>query len=225
MDSCPICTGEIQAVTTVRDVRLGRRTVAIEDEYFVCEECGEEFVTPTQMDRVQERAADKIRREQGLLLPREIRALRERYGLNQDEFEHLIGAGQKTVTRWERGTVVQNGTADTLLRVLIAHPDVIRTLAEAKGITLRAVPHDPSVAAREWSELLHAGVGYLYSTARPAGCGPRVVFHNRLAEGNIFRPLHYGGRLSEVMEDFSQAPAVETPGIRTAFSVKQTVKA
>lgn len=59
------------------------------------------------MDAVLRRAADQIRDEEGLLGPHEIRAIRERYRLSQADFERLLGTGPKTVTRWERGTVVQ----------------------------------------------------------------------------------------------------------------------
>ncbi len=70
-------------------------------------------------------------------MPDAIVALREKYGLTQAGLERLIGAGEKTVVRWERGTVAQNQTADTLLRVLDAHPDVVAQLAKERGVELR----------------------------------------------------------------------------------------
>lgn len=76
------------------------------------------------------RATAVIRAEEGLLAPEEIVELRRKYGLTQAQLERLIGAGEKTVVRWERGTVSQNRTADTLLRVLRDFPDVVAHLAK-----------------------------------------------------------------------------------------------
>ncbi|HEU4880832.1 MAG TPA: hypothetical protein VFT45_01265, partial [Longimicrobium sp.] len=41
---------------------------------------------------------------------------------------------EKTVVRWERGTVAQNKTADTLLRVLLEHPEVVVSLKRKSGL-------------------------------------------------------------------------------------------
>ncbi|HYH79277.1 MAG TPA: hypothetical protein VEX86_05755, partial [Longimicrobium sp.] len=46
-------------------------------------------------------------------------------------------SGEKTVVRWERGTTAQNATADTLLRVLRDHPEVVARLAAERGVRVR----------------------------------------------------------------------------------------
>jgi HTH-type transcriptional regulator/antitoxin MqsA len=92
-----------------------------------------------EMRVMQRRAAEIARREDGLLAPAEIRALRESYGLSQEGFERLIKAGPKTVTRWERGTVCQNGTADTLMRMLRDEPAIAARLAAERGVAI----HEP----------------------------------------------------------------------------------
>jgi putative zinc finger/helix-turn-helix YgiT family protein len=80
------------------------------------------------------RAAAVIRAEDGLLAPDDIVGLRKKYGLTQAQLERLIGAGAKTVVRWERGRVAQNKTADTLLRVLLDHPEVVTELKRKNGL-------------------------------------------------------------------------------------------
>ncbi|MBA2245904.1 MAG: type II toxin-antitoxin system MqsA family antitoxin [Gemmatimonadetes bacterium] len=121
----------------MREVQIGQRSAVVEDEFFRCIKCGEELYAPGMMDAVMRRAAEKIRREEGLLIPAEIRAIRERYGLTQTEFERLLGVGPKTVVRWERGTVFQNAATDALLRLLDANEENARLLAERHGVTLR----------------------------------------------------------------------------------------
>lgn len=134
---CYLCGGDSPRVREARSVPIGSRTVVIEDEFYRCPRCDEDVYLGGMADETSRRAAAKIREEDGLLAPDDIVALREKYGLTQAGLERLIGAGEKTVVRWERGTVAQNQTADTLLRVLDGHPDVVARLAEERGVALR----------------------------------------------------------------------------------------
>jgi HTH-type transcriptional regulator / antitoxin MqsA len=135
---CPICGAPSALVHERRPMRIGGRTVEVEDTFYRCPECGEAFYAGGMADDALRRATAAIRAEDGLLPPGEIAALRRRYGLTQAALERLIGAGPKTVVRWERGTVSQNRTADTLLRVLRHHPAVVAWLAAERGVRVRA---------------------------------------------------------------------------------------
>lgn len=95
-----------------------RSAGAFTDRFYRCSRCEEQFFNGEMMDDSLRRATAVIRAEDGLLAPEEIVELRRKYGLTQAELERLIGAGEKTVVRWERGTVSQNKTAGTLLRTL-----------------------------------------------------------------------------------------------------------
>lgn len=127
---CPICDGPTEHVTEERKYRIGSRSAQVLDEFWRCEACGEELYSPGQLANTQRRAAEAIRIQEGLLLPDEIKALRQHLGITQRQLELLIGAGEKTVVRWERGTVFQNRATDSLLRVIRAFPDAARFLAE-----------------------------------------------------------------------------------------------
>jgi HTH-type transcriptional regulator/antitoxin MqsA len=116
-------------------MRMGDRPVTFDDRFFRCSQCGEEYFNGEMMDDSLRRATGVIRAEDGLLAPSDIVALRKKYGLTQAQLERLIGAGEKTVVRWERGTVAQNKTADTLLRVLLEHPDVVAALKRQNGLS------------------------------------------------------------------------------------------
>lgn len=78
---------------------------------------------------MHKRAVVQHKREQGLLSGAEVKAIREGLGMSQARFERMIGAGPKTVVRWENDSVFQNRTADTLLRVLRDYPQVAADLA------------------------------------------------------------------------------------------------
>lgn len=123
-----------------QSVPLGDHTVTVQAEYMRCSGCGEVFYLPGQMQTMQLAAVDILRREEGFLAPGEIEAIRAQYGLSQAAFEQLIHAGPKTVTRWERGSVAPNGTADTLLRILRDEPGVVERLARERGVLVRIDP-------------------------------------------------------------------------------------
>jgi HTH-type transcriptional regulator/antitoxin MqsA len=115
---------------------MGSRPLSFKDEFYKCSNCGEKFYTGAMMDERSRRAAAAVRRVEGLLAPDEIRQIRQGFGLTQADFERLIGSGEKTVIRWEKGTVAQNATADTLLRILRDHPEVVAKLAEERKIAV-----------------------------------------------------------------------------------------
>ncbi|HEX6746710.1 MAG TPA: type II TA system antitoxin MqsA family protein [Longimicrobium sp.] len=144
---CYLCGTPAQLVREPRETSMGTRRVVIDDEFFRCPECGETFYVDGMADETSRRAAAAIRREDGLLEPDAIRAIRAQYGLSQAGLETLIGAGEKTVVRWERGTVAQNATADTLLRVLRDNPRVVKKLAAERGVDVALMKS----AARESS--------------------------------------------------------------------------
>jgi HTH-type transcriptional regulator/antitoxin MqsA len=137
---CPECGGSLERARVVREVQVGHRSIPVEVEVSRCSSCGEILLAAGQMRDMQRRAAEIARQEDGLLSPDEIRDLRERDHLSQEAFERLIKAGPKTVTRWERGTVCQNGTADTLMRLLRDDPAIAARLAAERGVDIRQVP-------------------------------------------------------------------------------------
>ena len=145
---CPLCDGRLAIVAEVRDVPVGKRVVRVRDRFSRCSDCGDEFYAPGQLEATQQRAAHRIRAEDGLLMPEEIRAIRVDLGLTQQAFERLLGVGPKTVVRWERGTVFQNQATDALLRVIRAVPAAAGFLAERNCVEIETLPGRERVGAR-----------------------------------------------------------------------------
>ena len=135
-DACPLCEGALTLVSEDRAVAVGRRSAVVRDEFYRCDSCGEELYAPGQMNASMRRASDRIREAEGLLLPDEIRTIREDLVLSQQAFETLLGVGVKTVVRWEKGTVFQNKATDSLIRVLAAFPSAAAFLAQRHGVKL-----------------------------------------------------------------------------------------
>jgi len=137
VEYCYLCNNIADRVEERREVKWGTRRVMIHDEFYRCSSCGEAFYDGFMAEEHNRRTAAAIRAEDGLLQPEEVRAIRTSYGLSQAALETLIGSGEKTVVRWERGTTAQNATADTLLRVLRDHPEVVARLAAERGVRVR----------------------------------------------------------------------------------------
>jgi HTH-type transcriptional regulator/antitoxin MqsA len=147
-EMCAMCGGPATLVEEPHTLNMAGRLVTYDDRFYRCGRCGETYYTGTMTAESSRRAAAVIRAEDGLLGPDDIVTLRKKYGLSQAGLERLIGAGEKTVVRWERGTVAQNRTADTLLRVLADHPDVVARLARERGVRLRNAAARPRRAKR-----------------------------------------------------------------------------
>ena len=74
-----------------------------------------------QMRRAQAARVTKVK------LP-EAAESRASVGLSQQEFAALLGVSARTLQDWEQGRREPTGAARTLLRVAVAHPEVLREL-------------------------------------------------------------------------------------------------
>lgn len=80
----------------------------------VFENFGEDFVTPTSSELIERTTA----RHLGLLDGKDIRALRKRLGMTQNQLSDLLHCGKKSLSRWEKGRGYPSGVVNTLLRLL-----------------------------------------------------------------------------------------------------------
>ncbi|HEY7153563.1 MAG TPA: type II toxin-antitoxin system MqsA family antitoxin [Gemmataceae bacterium] len=127
---CPSCGHQPLVAQRIRDeFEYGpdeqRITIVAEAvPVLVCPACGEVLYGP-EAAAVRHQA---ICRALGLLSPAEIKALRERLGPDQEDFARLTGIGVATLSRWERGRLLQTRALDRYLRLLDALPQAARFL-------------------------------------------------------------------------------------------------
>jgi putative transcriptional regulator len=57
------------------------------------------------------------------------RQIRDRMGLSQKDFAHVLGVSVKTLQNWEQGRRNPNGAAAKLLRVAEKYPEVLLEMA------------------------------------------------------------------------------------------------
>ena len=102
--------------------REGRRPAAIQTPYGMPRlVCGQE---PTFGDGGESVAGI---RTQEFPEP-DVKAIRERTGLSQTHFAHLIGVKPKTLQNWEQHRVRPAGPARALLKIVEANPNALAAL-------------------------------------------------------------------------------------------------
>lgn len=137
MSKCSRCEGVYQLVREPHTIKFnGGREATVEVELFRCDACDDSFFTLEQADAARFLASKAVRRKEGLLMPEDITALRQRFGLSQVLLQRLLGKGKKTVVRWESGADFQGKLADKFLRVIRRFPAVMEFLAELEDVEL-----------------------------------------------------------------------------------------
>jgi putative zinc finger/helix-turn-helix YgiT family protein len=68
----------------------------------------------------------------GLLSPEEILAVRERYGMTQQEFANTTNIGRASLARWESGALFQNASNDSFIYLLGFTENMDKLIARRK---------------------------------------------------------------------------------------------
>ncbi len=131
---CPACGRQHLENRVIRDefaygLEDDRVSVVAEAVPVLACPCGEIFYGP-EAEQIHHRAICKAL---GLLTPEQIRELRDRFGLSQQEFARLTGIGVATLSRWEQGRLMQTRSMDSYLQILNAVPNAIQALEKLRG--------------------------------------------------------------------------------------------
>ena len=93
-----------------------------------CKDCGQKVWNPEHDSNNLKVAYSLYRKKHNLLTPEEIIAIRERYGISQTTFAKVLGLGEKTIARYENGSI--QDTAQNNLILLSQNIDNFKTLFE-----------------------------------------------------------------------------------------------
>lgn len=91
-----------------------------------CKHCNEQIWNEELDENNLKKAYRKYRSNHNLLQPEEIKKIREKYALSQTSFARLLGFGDKTITRYENGSI--QDLAQNNLIELASYPDVFELL-------------------------------------------------------------------------------------------------
>lgn len=117
---CPSC-GELRSI----EVKNEKETYPVKGEFVeidalvsYCTHCGEQILDIDLDDQNLKTAFRQYRKKHKLLQPEEIKAIRDKFRVSQATFSRILGFGEKTITRYESGTIQDE--AQNNLMVLVS---------------------------------------------------------------------------------------------------------
>lgn len=116
---CEACGREVETeIVTKRELhKVYGETIEVETQILTCAVCGEELFCEELDEATLLKVYNEYRRRHKLLLPEQIKAIREQYGLSQRSFAKLLNWGDKTIFRYENGAI-QDKVHNSLLLFL-----------------------------------------------------------------------------------------------------------
>ncbi len=114
--NCYHCGGEMRSQRAKLPGEYAGEKFVVETEATVCTKCHHTALRADQIDAYTMKLADQYRARHGLLTSQEVRAIRNRLGMSQDEFAKYLNVGPASVKRWELGKA-QDKSSDELIRL------------------------------------------------------------------------------------------------------------
>lgn len=107
-------------------------SITFEEIIKIDEVTGEEIYDPKLEQENDVRLYNQYRKLNFLLLPEEIKKIRESFGVTQVEFAQILGLGDKTIARYENGSL-QDVAQNNLIKIVGRNPEeFLRLLKECK---------------------------------------------------------------------------------------------
>ena len=108
--------------------------IEVNAQVLVCPECGEEFYCEELDEATLKNAYNEFRHRHKLLFPEEIKNIREQYELSQRSFAKLLNWGDKTIYRYENGSIQDKAHNSILL--FLRDPENMKTYLTENEIYL-----------------------------------------------------------------------------------------
>jgi len=129
-ETCPIC-GKGILKKQVKDKKFEYKGESITIPGYVthnCDVCGDAIVDNNTLKESGKILKDFKRKVDGLLTAEEIKNIRKRLNLTQEEMAEILGGGLKSFARYETGQVCQSRGMDNLLRILDTYPFALNVI-------------------------------------------------------------------------------------------------
>ncbi len=133
---CEECGKEVEAKIVVKKEKyeVYGENIEVKTQVLTCEHCGEEFFCEELDNATLISVYNEYRKRHMLLLPDEIKKIREQYGLSQRSFAKLLNWGDKTIRRYENGSI-QDKAHNSLL-LFLREPENMKTYLVENEILL-----------------------------------------------------------------------------------------
>lgn len=114
---CEECGKEVETkvISKKETYEVLGENIEVQAQVLVCADCSAEFYCEELDDATLTNAYNEYRKKHKLLLPTEIKQIRELYGLSQRGFAKLLNWGDKTIHRYENGSIQDKAHNSLLL--------------------------------------------------------------------------------------------------------------
>jgi HTH-type transcriptional regulator / antitoxin MqsA len=132
-DSCPLCGGGRLCEKVIEECfNYKGHSLTVSDYHVLeCPACGEAVVDKDSAHRAEKMLRDFGREIDGLLSAADIKRIRRKLHLTQEQMATVLGGGLKGFARYENGQVIQSRAMDNLLRILDQFPESLDVLPGA----------------------------------------------------------------------------------------------
>lgn len=133
---CPLCgEGHLTSRTEETVTEYAGQQGKVSLRFAECDACGSE-IADKAISRTNKRAVLAFRKAvDGVLTGAEIRTLREKYGITQDQAARLFGGGPKAFSKYETDDVAHSVSMDKLLRLVERSEESFWELVALTGMT------------------------------------------------------------------------------------------
>lgn len=133
-DVCPVCGGGTLKKEVIKEKFLYKGASLTIPDYTVyrCDSCGEATVDKDTLKKSGKKLKEFQCKVDGMLSGEEVKKIRQKIGLTQEEMAEILGGGLKSFARYETSIVCQSRAMDNLLRILDAYPNVIQVVLKKK---------------------------------------------------------------------------------------------
>lgn len=115
--SSPFTGGRVKEVFDVEEREFRKEKFLVHIRYYQCEDTGEQFTTTGQDSLFCDDMYSQYRNAHNIPFPDEIKAIRERYGLNYAQMSRIMGFGINQWKQYEEGTVPSESNARLMLAI------------------------------------------------------------------------------------------------------------
>lgn len=134
---CPVCgMGHVHRRIEIETFEYKGAQLQAEDYFEVCDVCGTEQASDSQM-RDSARSMQRARkRHDGLLMGEEIKAIRNALKLTQGKAQELFGGGPVSFSKYENDEVIHSKLLDVTLRMASKDEAYLEAYAREAGVAL-----------------------------------------------------------------------------------------
>ena len=133
--NCPECGHDMQRDVKPFTVTYGDLTATVDTPGWYCTNCDEAIFVGKDMDAPEKARLILKAQAEDLLLPEQIRRIRKKLNLTQEEAGTIIGGGPNAFHKYENGIVLPSLAISNLLRWLEVDPKGLQvfTSRERRG--------------------------------------------------------------------------------------------